>query len=80
MITARIYFFIYFVFLGPHPQHMEVPRLGVELELLLPACATATASSCVCDLHQSSGQPQILNPLIEVRDRTCVLMDTSWVC
>ena len=25
--------FFFFVFLGPHPQHMEVPRLGVELEL-----------------------------------------------
>ena len=24
-----IYLFIYFVFLGPHTQHMEVPRLGV---------------------------------------------------
>ena len=23
----------FFCFLGPHPQHMEVPRLGVELEL-----------------------------------------------
>ena len=22
-----------FVFLGPHPRHVEVPRLGVELEL-----------------------------------------------
>ena len=22
-----------FVFLGPHPRHMEVPRLGVKLEL-----------------------------------------------
>ena len=22
-----------FCFLGPHPRHMEVPRLGVELEL-----------------------------------------------
>ena len=21
------------VFLGPHPQHMKVPRLGVQLEL-----------------------------------------------
>ena len=27
-----IYLFI-FIFLGPHLQHMEVPRLGVELEL-----------------------------------------------
>ena len=22
-----------FVFLGPHPRHMEVPRLGIESEL-----------------------------------------------
>ena len=30
-----IYIYIYFflVFLGLHPQHMEVPSLGVELEL-----------------------------------------------
>ena len=27
--------FNFFVLLGPHPRHMEVPRLGVELELLL---------------------------------------------
>ena len=27
------YLFIYLVFLGLHQQHMEVPRLGVELEL-----------------------------------------------
>ena len=32
--------------------HMEVPMLGVESELQLPAYATATASpSLVCDLH-----------------------------
>ena len=24
------FFFLFFVFLGLHPQHMEVPRLGVE--------------------------------------------------
>ena len=24
------------VFLGPHPWHMEIPRLGVESELQLP--------------------------------------------
>ena len=27
--------FCLFRFLGPHPQHMEVPKLGVELELQL---------------------------------------------
>ena len=46
-----------FVFLGVHPQHMEVPRLGVELEPQLPAYyTTATATqdpSHVCDLHHS---------------------------
>ena len=26
-------FQLFFVFLGPHLQHMEVPRLGVQLEL-----------------------------------------------
>ena len=35
--------FIYLVcFLGLHLQHMEVPRLGVESELQLPAYTTAT--------------------------------------
>ena len=28
-----IYIFFFLVFLGPHPWHMEVPRLGVESEL-----------------------------------------------
>ena len=26
-------FFFFFFFLGPHPWHMEGPRLGVQLEL-----------------------------------------------
>ena len=30
---AEFFFFFFLVFLGPHPQHMEVPRLGVESEL-----------------------------------------------
>ena len=47
------------------------------------AYATATATqnpSRVCDLRHSSQQHQILNPLIEARDRTCILMDTSQIC
>ena len=43
----------FFVFLGPHLKHMKVPRLGVESELLLLTCATASAMwdpGCVCDL------------------------------
>ena len=55
---------------------MEVPRLWVEMELELPAYTTATAMadpSRVCDLHHSSQQHGILNPLSEVRDGTCIL-------
>lgn len=47
--------------LGPHPEHMEVPRLGVEFgaPLQLPAYTTAPAPwdlSHVCDLHHSPQQ------------------------
>ena len=35
--------------------------------------------SCICDLHHSSWQCRILDPLIKARDGTCVLMDTSRV-
>ena len=33
----------FFVFLGPHAQHVEVPRLGVKSELQLLVYITATA-------------------------------------
>ena len=36
--------------------------------------------SHVCNLHHSSRQFQILNPLSEARDWTCILMDTSQIC
>ena len=59
---------------------MEVPRLGVELELPLLASATATAAqdpNHVCDRHHSSRPSWILNPLSGVRDQTCILMDAG---
>ena len=71
-----------FCFVEPHLRYMEAPRLGVETELQLPASAVATAAqdpSCVCDLHQSSWQCRILNPLSGARDQTHVLMDLSQV-
>ena len=74
--------FLSFVLLGMHPWHMEVPRLRVESELLLPAYARATATpdpSHICYLHHSSWQRRILNPLMEGRDRTHNLMVPSWI-
>ena len=47
---------------------MDVPRLGVESELQLLAYTTATATwdqSHAFNLHQSSQQCWILNPLSE---------------
>ena len=61
---------------------MEGPRLGVTLELQLPAFTTATVMldlSHICSLRPSSRQHRILNPLSETRDQTRVLVDTSWV-
>ena len=62
---------------------MEVPRLGVESDLQLLDYTIATKMpdwSHVCNLHHSSRQHQILNPLIEARDLGCILMDTSQIC
>ena len=61
---------------------MEVPRLGVESELQLLAYPTATATpdlSYICDLHHSSWQRWILNPLSETRDQTRNLMVLGWI-
>ena len=67
-----LYYFIlhkiilFYFFLGPHLQHMEVPRRGAISELQLPAYTTDTSTqdlSLICDLHRSSWQPQILDPL-----------------
>ena len=72
-LNSSLFFVFLSFFLGPHPRHMEGPRQGVESELSLPAYTRATAKqnlSCVCDLHYSSWQRRILNPLSEARDWT----------
>ena len=76
-MMARDFFFL--VFLGSYLQHF---RLEVKLELQLPAYTTGIATpdpSCICNLHHSSQQHWILNPLREARDQTHILMDISQV-
>ena len=62
---------------------MEVPRLGVQSELQLPAYTTATATAVQdlshVNLHHSSRQLQTLNPLSEARDGTRILVDPGRV-
>ena len=82
MKIKRMSFLFFIFFLGPHLQHMEVPRLGVEWELQLLAYTTVTATpdlSRICELHCSSRQRWILNPLSEAKDGTHILVDTSWI-
>ena len=61
-ICAMCTYYI-FPYLFQVPNNMDVPRLGVESELQLQTHATALQ------------QCWILNPLSEVRDRTCILTD-----
>ena len=54
--------------------------LEVKSEPQLPAYTTATATcdpSPVYELHHSSQQHWIINPLRQARDQTYVLMDTD---
>ena len=85
-----VYFNFFFVFvvvvivfclLGPHTAYRD-SQAGVKSELQQPAYTTATATldpSHVCDLHHNSRQHQILNPLGEAKDQTCVLTDASHI-
>ena len=81
-VPLCVIYSIFFLLLGPHRWHMEVPRLAAESELTLTAYVTDTAMldvSCIWFLHCSLGQCQIRNPLSEARDRTCIFTDTSQV-
>ena len=63
-------------------RHMEVPRLGVELELQLLVYTTAAATwdlSHVCKLHCSLLQGQMVSALSEDWNQPHILMDTSLV-
>ena len=77
----RWFFVVVVFFRATSAACMEVPRLGVDLELQLPACTTATPDpSCICNLHRSLQQRGILNPLSEARDWTRIFMDTCQMC
>ena len=63
--------FFFFFILGPHMQHMKVPRPGVKLELQLMAHPSATATldlRRICDLCCSLWQHWIINSLSGARD------------
>ena len=78
MQQDRIYIYIFiYCFLGPHPRHMEVPRLGVKSELQLASLRHSHSNS---NLHHNSWQCWIPKPLSKARDWTCILLDPSQIC
>ena len=68
-------FFFFFSLLGLYSQHMEVPRRGVQLELQLPAHATATYVAYTTATAMLTDP----RPRIEARDLTHGLVDASRV-
>ena len=68
--------FFFLCFLGPHMQHMEVPRLGVESELQLPSYATAMPDpSHIFNICCSLQQCWIRNPWV----RPGIKSTFSWI-
>ena len=75
-------FFFFFVFLSFF-RVVSMAHGGSQTGDLIGAVATATAMpdlSRDCDLHHSSWQCRILNPLGEVRDQTYNLVVPSRIC
>ena len=54
-------------------EHIEVPRLGVESELQLPAYTTATSATYICSNAKSLTHSELR---IEARNQTCILTDS----
>ena len=88
MQTCSIFFFFFFFFC-PFAISWAAPTAYGGSQARGPIRAVATGlrqshssvdPSCVCDLHHSSQQHWILNPLSKARNQTCILMDTRQIC
>ena len=72
-----LFFFLFRVTPVAYASSQARDQIGT---VVVVSTATATPDlSHVYDLHCSSWQGQILNPLSKARDGTRVLMDTGWV-
>ena len=67
-LLGRLFFFFFFLFIAPMAYRSS--RAGAESELQPPAFMTAMTTldpSYICELHFSSWQRRILNPLDKAR-------------
>ena len=75
--------FFFFFFRAALAAYEGSQARGLIKIVAKPADTTATTTpdpSHVCDLHRSSQQHQILNPLREARDQTWNLVVLSGIC
>ena len=77
--TPAFYFFILLLFRATPTVYRGSQARGQIRAAAAGLRHSNSDPSQVCDLHHSSQQRQILNPLSKVRDRTCILKDPSWV-
>ena len=71
-----LFCFVLFFFLWPTPMAYGSSQARGQIRAM---AATMWDPSHVCNLHHSSWQCQILNPLSETRNWTCNLMETSFI-
>ena len=78
LLPSFLSFFLFFAFFFFFLLFGVAPAAYGKSELQMPAYTMATPDpSCVCDVHHSSQQQWILNPLIKARDQAQIFMDTS---
>ena len=70
--------FFFFVFFRAETVTYGSSQARGQIGAYITATVTPDPSHN-CDLHHSSQQRQIFNPLSEARNRTCILMNTSWI-
>ena len=78
----REHSFFFFCLFRATPMAYRSSQARAWIGAVPLAYTTATATpnqSCICDLHHSSWQCCIFNPLSKARDQTCVLMDISQI-
>ena len=75
-----VFFFFFFLraVLEAYESSQARGRIGAVAAVYTTTTATQDLSP-ICDLHHSSQQRQIINPLIEARDRTQNLIIPSWI-
>ena len=75
----HIFFCCLFVFVVAISWAAPAAYGGTQARGQIGAVATSLRQSQVCNLHHSSRQRRIVNPLSKGRDRTLNLMIPSWI-